>query len=403
VTIAKAALCGILICLAQGDVVARSAGSDLEAIRQSADWPAERQHAWSLIAGLTKTVRKDGVPLFETWHGEDELFGTAENEATGIRGFSRTAPGLKTDVPVITYTLYNEAAYRHIVRYGLNRAASLEALRKTGAEDELGERRVPEFPADAMVLKTAWWPVARQGLTSLPVFDPDRNPPGPRGNPYIGWKRVVAVDPSGSAESKKVTMDFAGGKFPDAARVSLASFYNVTVDASLAKRIMADDESRKAVMIALGRKLEAGDHLALVAANLASREIADWIWVGFWWHDHAQGPFAPSPFAEGRPASLASPWRNYLMQTAFDEVTPVAKDGGPHVSFNPWLEGRFPDGGHGGGGVSNCMACHQRASYPPVSFLPVTRGAPDPAHDPAFAPGRVRTSSLWSLALHAKH
>jgi hypothetical protein len=52
--------------------------------------------------------------------------------------------------------------------------------------------------------------------------------------------------------------------------------------------------------------------------------------------------------------------------------------------------------------TSNCMACHQRASYPPVPFLPVTRGRPDLRNDPALAPGRLRTSLLWSLAMHAK-
>jgi hypothetical protein len=52
--------------------------------------------------------------------------------------------------------------------------------------------------------------------------------------------------------------------------------------------------------------------------------------------------------------------------------------------------------------VSNCMTCHQRASYPQVNCLPVTRGLPDIHNDPAYAPGRLRTSFLWSLALHAK-
>jgi hypothetical protein len=56
----------------------------------------------------------------------------------------------------------------------------------------------------------------------------------------------------------------------------------------------------------------------------------------------------------------------------------------------------------GGGTLSNCLACHRRASYPPVNFLPVTRGSPDFEHDPAYAPAQLRTNFNWSLAVHAK-
>ena len=136
----------------------------------------------------------------------------------------------------------------------------------------------------------------------------------------------------------------------------------------------------------------------LVSANLASKEIDDWVWATFWWHDRPD----EGAFAADRPAALQGAWRNYLMQVAFDSTIPAAADGGPHACFDPWLEGRFPDGGHGAGAVSNCMTCHRRASYPAVDFLPVTRGEPDLAGDPAYAPGRLRTGMLWSIALHAR-
>jgi hypothetical protein len=241
--------------------------------------------------------------------------------------------------------------------------------------------------------------VARDRITALPVWDPELNPPGHNGNPYTGWRRVVAVDPAGAQRAPgTVAIEFAGSTFARARRVGLSSFDHVEVDAPMAQAMMADPETRKAVLIALGRPLATGDHLILVSANLAAREIPDWIWGTFWWHDQpGQGPYAAD-----RPEALAAPWRNYLMQAAFDTQKPAAADGGPHVAFNPWLEGRFPDSGHGGGSASNCMTCHRRASYPAVAFLPVTRGAPDLRHDPAFGPERLRTSLLWSLAMHAK-
>jgi len=418
----KAVLSGIVLVFMLGDSalpapsVKRSEDSapgltsaeTLEALRASGDMPEQRRHVWNLISDLTHTVTKAGSaqPFFETWHGEGELFSNGAPGPRGIRGFSRTSDRASalnsqtTDVPVLTYTLYNDAAYGHILRNHLNKSTELNRLRKTGALDTsvAGDRSVPPFPADAIVLKTVWWPVAKNGLTTLPVWDPGSNSPRRSGNPYTSWQRVVAVDPSGLTRADSmVAIDFAGSSFPRSRRIGIDAFYHVVVDARMSKRMMRDPETRKAVLIALGRPLKAGDYLALVAANLAAREVPDWIWATFWWHDQPDR----GPFAAGKPATLEPVWNNYLMQTAFDAVKP-AVNGSPHIAFNPWLEGRFPDGGHGNGMTSNCMACHQRASYPPVPFLPVTRGRPDPRNDPALAPGRLRTSFLWSLAMHAK-
>lgn len=378
----------------------------LEALRGSGDVAAQRRHVWGLLAAFTRPA-ESGRPLFETWHGEGELFGdpAQAHPAPGIAGFYRTDDGTAAlephaDVPVLTYTLYNDAAFRHITRYRLNQAAGLERLLKSGPPDAhvAGDRAVPAFPANSVVLKTVWWPVAPDHVTAMPVWDAADNPALKGGNPYISWHRVVGVDPA-SGKASTVAVDFAGASYPKARRVGLGDFYHVRVDAATARRMMADRPTAKAMLIALGRPLQAGDYLALVGANLATREIPEWIWAGFWWHDRAES----GTFAAARPATITGVWRHYLMQAAFDSAVPAAHDGGPHIAFNPWLEGRFPDGGHGPGLQSNCMACHARASYPAVMFLPVTRGAPDTGNDKAYAPGRLRTSFLWSLAMHAKN
>lgn len=62
----------------------------------------------------------------------------------------------------------------------------------------------------------------------------------------------------------------------------------------------------------------------------------------------------------------------------------------------------MPDGGAGGGTRRNCLACHRRASHPDTAFLPITRGTPDLAKDPAFAAGKLRTGFLWSIATRAR-
>jgi hypothetical protein len=90
-------------------------------------------------------------------------------------------------------------------------------------------------------------------------------------------------------------------------------------------------------------------------------------------------------------------WRNYLMSATFDLNLPREPDNTPHITFNPWLEAHFRQGI-----VSNCMNCHNRASYPPLNFLPIYRGDPDLQNDPTYAAGRLRTDFLWSVPFEAQ-
>jgi hypothetical protein len=388
-----------------GTPSASSAGKALETLRDNGDLRSQRRHVWTVFAELTRTMDGQDRPVFGSWYGEDRVFasGSIERAPEGIRGFSRIdrkGAAHLGGVPVLSYTLYNDAAYRHIRANELNRSSELERLRATDTVDRTmtGDRSIPPFPAQAMVLKTVWWPVAQDAITPLPVWDAELNPVRPSGNGYTSWQRAVAINPLGHpANASTRDISFAGRTFSKVRQFDLAAFYHVVLDARLAERLMRDRESRSTAFIALGRTLKAGDSLVLVGANLATKELSDWIWAAFWWHDLPdQGPFAAD-----RPERVRSKWSSYLMQVAFDSSTPAELDGGAHICFNPWLEGRFPDGGGGGGTSSNCLACHRRASYPAVDFLPVTRGDRERNDDPAYAAGRLRTSFLWSIAMHA--
>lgn len=386
-------------------------GSDLQADRRDGDLRAQRKFAWNVVSRLTPVTDVDAGPTYAPWHRVEDVFapdaralpaGPARARPSSEGRMSAAEDGmLQTGEPqVIIFTLYNEAAFRHVRHNGLYQRAQLERLQATGSVDAVitANRTVPPFPFDSVVLLTAWWPVARNGVTALPVWDPKLNPPRKGGNNYVTWQRVVAIDPAVSARRPTTAaVDFAARSFPRARRVSLNAFHHVAVDQRMAKRIAADTLTRKAALIALGRDIEVGDHLALVAMHVATKSLGDWAWATLWWHDRADR----GPFAQDRPAGLDGLWRNYLLDVAFDAQAPVAADDGPHISFNPWLEARFPDGGSGGGTVSNCVACHHRASFPAVSFLPVTRGTPDPSRDPAFAAGQLRTDFLWSVARRA--
>ena len=387
--------------LLQGEPPAASPRSNtlladsVESLRLGGDVTAQRRHMWTAFADMVSGKE----PAFVHWQGEGGVFGAeaAAKRPGGMQGFLRPKsiggdPHL-IGAPIIAYNLFNPAAFAHIRAQGLYRKETLDHLQLTGKTGS-----VPPFPASAIVIKTAWWPVAPEGLTAMPVWDPQLNPPAPNGNPLLGWARVVAVDPANNSPDKTAAVQFIGRSFPQARRVQLEAFHHVAVDAAMAKQLALDPESNRTAIIALGRPIAVNDRLALVGINMMTHEQQDWVWAAFWWHDRP----GVGPFAADRPSTLRGPWRNYLMQVAFDSETPRASDGGAHICFNPWLEARFPDHGQGGGTVSNCLSCHQRASYPAAPFLPVTRGAPNLREDPALAPDRLRTSFLWSLTLHAQ-
>ena len=407
----------VACCLAGATAVASSNAEQLDSFKRHGDLVSQRRHLWTVLIDMTNASVAYGTAPFASWYGQDAVFHRGANDDAAPpltrRGLSRMrmvaddahtagAPSLQSaDAPILTYTLYNAAAYDHIRRHQLHLRTELDRLRRSGAADRsvAGNRSVSDFPADAIVIKTAWWPVARNLPTPLPVWDAGRNPPRSGGNDYLSWRRVVAVDPTKTRNSAgQVAVDFAGQSYPAARRVSLNDFYNLRVDEEMALEFRKDPAVNKAALLVLGRSLEAGDHLVLVGANLATKEINDWVWGTLWWHDQA----GTGPFAADRPSVVRPPWTNYLVQVAFDAETPKTSDGAPHVCFNPWLEGRFPDGGQGGGTASNCLACHRRASYPAVAFLPVTRGAPNLHSDPAYAQDRLRTNFIWAIALHAK-
>ena len=175
----KAAFCATVLAGLAGASITFARPADapaLETLRQNGDLAVERRHVWGLIASFT--VAKNDQPLFQSWHGEGELFSGAPSGRRGLAGFSRTgiAGPQSTDVPVLTYTLYNDAAFQHIIRNHLNETDALDRLRRSGAADDEapGDRDVPAFPADS--------PCAQNGLVA-----------SGEGSHYrfagVGWKR----------------------------------------------------------------------------------------------------------------------------------------------------------------------------------------------------------------------
>ena len=342
----------------------------LLAARDRGDVATMRAHGWQLWRDLQGR-----------WPGfvrSDVVLGQPDRVLRRLRPF-RNGDTISAELlPVMFAVAFDPTAAAHIRRYALGSRAALQAV---GA--------VPEFPRSAIALKLIWYPVRRDRPTVLPIWDGDPVNPDARGNPDDTWRRTITIDPSlpdgegaaGAGEgSAGVTPGGSGG---DGSRgVPLGAFLHHTLDSAA--------ELAAARQIAGDPSLSPGDYVVLLGMHVTTKEIPDWVWATFWWHDRPD----EGRFASGRPAAITGAASHYLMDVAYSAETPPEADGSPHACMNPWLEARFPGGLH-----SNCLTCHQRAAFGARDYLPVTRHALA-ASDPYFA-GKTTTDFLWTLALEA--
>ena len=391
----------------------------LEQYRSQPNLAGQRLHAWNVFAGMTRLIPDGKYATFETWFSEEETF---DSSAAALRG-RPTVPAFKlpsqfqslrpdrnfqaeaAGSAVLSFVLYNFAAYSHVRINRLYLRSVLDALAKNGAADVKipQNRTVPAFSAGSVVLKTVWWPVAKDKISAMPIWDPDNNAVQATGNPIATWARYVGVDPirKSTVPSGEVADVVYDGQVKRGSHiVGLNSFHYIVLNESdVVDAVNKNTFLAKVAQSSFGRPLAVGDYAVLVATHLTTKEIDDWVWATFWWHDKPD----EGSFAADRVGSLSGVWRNFLMSVSYDLNLPSEKDGSPRTAFNPWLEARFPDGGHGGGGtVTNCMNCHNRASTGADDFLPVYRGNPDFTGDPAYAPGSLRTDFLWSILFSSK-
>lgn len=383
----------------------------LEQYRTTGNVSAQRLHVWNVFAGMTQSTPDGKYAIFETWYSEEEAFDTGPTpQAVGPRRVVKRfrVPQQFTGAPgqaapeaagesLLSEVMLNFVNYNFIRSKNLNQVSELQNLRQTGAPDPeiANDRTVPAFPPESISLKTVWWPVAKDRPTPMPIWDPETIPANSVRNPYPTWKRAIVIDPTRTniPPNETMTVTFHGPK-PNSHVVGLDKFHYVVVDAQTAANAMANDRLAGFIRDVFGdnRPFQEGDYAVFAGTHLTTKEIDDWVWATFWWHDRPDA----GPFAANRPDTVKNVWRNYLMSASYDLNLPLEADGKPHITFNPWLEAGFPNGI-----VSNCMNCHHRASIPrpPGNFLPIFRGNPDPA-DPAYVAGLLRTDFLWSIPFH---
>lgn len=388
------------------------------------DQAAMRRHAWSVWAALTAPT-PSGFPVMLTWYGNPEIFGagTIANPRLFLPQVLVGPPdNFGNGDPPSEINLYNQAYRDHVRGQGYQWRETLRDLVGRAAD-------VADFPAEAIVVKTVWWPVRHDGLTTLPVWDEEPTRPtfwgtgvgalvdqgffGPltpeqqaelksherHGNEWGVFRRVVALDPTSTAAPGATAevdffdpegLDYQTSVRREARVVPLNRLLTVRLrDAATVDRLNASVLGNLTQRF-WGRPITREDSLALVAVHVTTRETPDWVWATFWWHDE--------PATGDRPAGLPAPFDQFRMSVTHSADVPLADDGGPHITYNPYLEAGFSRGTQ-----SNCLGCHQRAAYTPEGTnhpMPVHRGT-IPLDDPSFQ-GDLRTHFLWSLVFRPR-
>lgn len=364
----------------------------LARIRDADDVTAMRAHAWQVCENITAGA-PEGAPTWFNWEtraaaakrmaAQLPLTGVPVSAVFRTRSASPGAvPTTRAVIrrpPIAVTVHFNKPAAEHIQANRYSARTAFAALKtqfdQTNAPAQ--ERKILEFPTDAIAVKAIWRLLPAvpgpNDIWLLPVYDDKvRNPSA--AYPPSKWERCVAIDFAGGDTGAKPDAMLAGERGP-VKWVSIDRFFRVSLNAQQASEMNASP----------------GDQAILVGLHVATKELPNWVWATFWWHDRPND----GEFALGRPADVTrSVWGNYLMNVDFGRGEGTG-DFLRRPVFNPWLEA-----GLKGGIASNCMSCHQQASltseFRSAPFTPI-RSRPLPDTDPTFR-DRIRTDFIWSLS-----
>jgi hypothetical protein len=355
-----------------------------------------RAHAWHVFAGLTNPSRHNPkLPIWETWYDKADVFSDPSKPVTHAEPLRPLAapvelrPAAKGNLAA--FMLYNRETCEAIRDNSLYRQSVLNDLRSKPPRD-VAQLEHP-FRPSSVALKTSWMVVHKDSCSQIPVWNFERLAPGSLSNISSNWPDQVWIRPSAGLcpnQPNAYSLDWAK-----------AHFYWF--------QIPNDPAQLAEVQNSIQGPVEPGDYAVLVGLHFATKELSNWVWATFWWHNHPdQGIYADD---RPGPAVLKGVWRNYLMNVAYDMDKPREPDGRPHIAYNPYLEGNLINGLE-----SNCMTCHRRATWPVPADVQTAgswtsgssqfQGLVVRGHEAATAtyfnePGfecRLKLGFLWSLA-----
>lgn len=362
-----------------------------------------RTRAWQLFSDLTLSGRPPLRP--PDWLQELDAFQVKDPKKAPPDKLLLFFPLELGDlnIPAQTYesTFFNRVAYGHIRdhAYPLNRMDTTDKL--------VGQSRgeIPEFPPGAVVVKTFWRPVPDHGSAKVGVWKWNLIPDGADQVTEDQWQhKPVCVELNPAPDSKCLRADqyFFTAKTSEA---NQSEFHCTACP-----------------------PLPLNQTVILIAAHVASKELADWFWATFWWQgvDRQSGLSQDTASwtcdnAQRLPQLTDSGvWSYFSMDvtTSFKFRKPpaaaaeVGACGAPKqigtdheellAAYNPFIEGTRRLGRK-----SSCIDCHGRASTNSnpldMRFYIPEVNAPDTGPLLKDFEGQVRLDYMWSLSRYLKH
>jgi hypothetical protein len=397
-----------------------------------------RKHAWGLFTGITQRLEGGGIQtaLFETWYNKCDAFlnlanvlpcsslagqrltpatwmlQKIENDPQIMRAWANL-PGVNTaelakealsgNQFVPATVLFNKEAMVHIRKHRLWTEDALKSMNNEydllGNNTELPlrvaqspEREVPAFPPTSVVLKAFWIVIVKKApsMNHIWVWQTEK-PPFPRDQRYRPEDDPgMPLAPSGGGWTSRVQVEPTERPCDDltAKTIPVTCFFYIRLEQAQAEIV------NQSVLMNPASYADPGDYLILEGMHVITRELPQWTWSTFWWHNQPN----QGSYSDDRPGPdvLHDAWRNYLMDATLSMYTPTESDGKEKICFNPYLEAKVQYGVS-----SNCINCHSRATYPaqppiaPWRGLPFKCRFPDP-WDKANVNG-LRLSFLMSL------
>lgn len=271
-----------------------------------------RRHAWQIFAGLTATshVRREDsdsrLPIWETWYSKEETLQVPRAAPRPVAPRFQFPPAELAHpvqsyqaavVSVASRVLFNQEAHDHIQRNCLYLASKLDCLLHapvgTGPNGQPLPREIPDFPTRSVALKTSWMHASQSRCTRFPVWDGIPLFPPSLSNPPSAWKRGVWVYPPGVPPES----------CPEGRRVALKDLYHLKIVS--AGEVGTWQSSGNVAVDPSSGPIMPGDYVVLVGFHAATRELPNWVWTTFWWHDRPND----GPYAADRPSSVRGVWR----------------------------------------------------------------------------------------------
>lgn len=372
------------------------------------------KHGWGLWAGITSFVGEtDGtqVRAFETWSTISNMLYQIENNI-GTSGTSNTADikmksmshskdsmklelstprqfrnmdkikgNLKNaiqpmteedgDTNIFVSVAYNPPAARHAITNKLFLQSTLNDFLKRGYTE------IPNFPVNAITIKPVYKVISmantKDGIYTIPGWPGPPTPP--KAFSEQDWDHCVYVNVTGSGKGGN-SIDAGCQNRDDSNTFFLNNFIHQKIDSENANYLTQQ----------LGIKVADGDYAVLIGMHVTTRETKRWTWQTFWWSASPDSPQLPSTsdIAQYRSGStLDASAQHYAMSVAYQMVSPAQPiTGGQSIGssvygYNPHLEAGFgpdsfqilvPVNGkqiNNYGVETNCMTCHNLASYNP--------------------------------------